>query len=85
MGIKAASDAVETCPYCDGPNLFQNYNAEEDGYIVRCQDCGEEMMLCDECRHAEDNPYMKCDWHEEHKGDVIYSICFRGTTTHKEV
>lgn len=62
------------CPYCGGENKYKNWNAETQGYIAICANCGKKIFLCDECRHAEDNPEMKCDWHEENGK----SICFRG-------
>lgn len=62
----------EVCPHCDATNDLE-WNVETQGYIIKCQECGKEMMLCDECLCHEDSKC--CDWHVE--GDK--SVCFRGT------
>lgn len=66
---------TEVCPHCECESYFQYWDPVEKGYVAKCQHCGKEMMLCDACLHAEDNPYQKCDWHKE---DGM-SVCFRGT------
>lgn len=73
-------EAIECCPFCDSENVFVNHH----GYKAVCNECGEEMMLCDECRHADDNPTMICDWHEIKINNISYGVCFRGITKHKE-
>lgn len=45
----AETEAVEGCPFCEGENVFQNWNTAKQGYIAQCQHCGEQIMLCDEC------------------------------------
>lgn len=79
----AETEAVEGCPFCEGENVFQNWNTAKQGYIAQCQHCGEQIMLCDECMHADDNPGRCCDWHEEVHGNETWSICFCGTTKHE--
>ena len=59
-------EEVEICPYCDGENILQ-HDVEKDGYKVKCQHCGEEIMLCDACLNSEDNEGQFCNW-SEHKG-----------------
>lgn len=54
-------EVVEICPHCMGENILL-WNIEKDGYEIICQHCGEKMMLCDACLHAEDNKEEKCDW-----------------------
>lgn len=68
-------EAVEMCPHCMSENVFPDYDTKKDGYKVRCQHCGEEIMLCDECQHSDD--YRPCDWRETSTGGK----CYRGTTT----
>lgn len=79
------TEAVEVCPWCCGENVFPNYDVSKKGYIVVCQHCKEEMMLCDECLHSDDNPHGNCDWHEDRhlpKSERHFGYCFRGTTKH---
>ena len=80
-------DVVEVCPHCECENIFENWYVEKQGYVATCQHCGKPMMLCDECKHWDDNPdnqeYPKCDWHRETIDNVTYSVCFRGK--YKEV
>lgn len=76
MATENESEAVEICPHCMCENIFPNYSVGVDGYKVKCQHCGEEIMLCDECLHSDDNPHRKCDWH-----DTVYGgACYRGMT-----
>ena len=75
--VEVSTGAVECCPHCDSENEYLNYNAKENGYIARCQHCGKEIFLCDECMHAEDNPEMLCDWEKLPNG---CGKCFRGMT-----
>lgn len=72
------TEAVECCPFCEGESVFPNWDVETQGYIAKCQHCGREIFLCDECLHAADNCARKCDWHEEIHGDEALGICFRG-------
>lgn len=82
--MERESEAVEICPFCEGENVFPNYDVTNDGYVVKCQHCGEEMMLCDECLHKDDNKPCVCDWHEEIKSEnKIEGHCFRGVTHHR--
>lgn len=78
------TQAVESCPFCGAVSAFDNYDVSISGYIVKCQSCGEEMMLCDECRHADDNTAMRCDWHScpSRNGRNMRGMCFRGITHH---
>lgn len=55
-------EVVEPCPYCGHDNLWENLDPVANGYVAVCQECGEEIMLCDECLHSDDNPDQKCDW-----------------------
>lgn len=79
------TEAVEVCPHCECENVFKNWNAEKQGYVAKCWQCGQEIMLCDECLHADDNRGQKCDWHGVHiKGKPPEGHCFRGITKEKE-
>lgn len=69
-------EAVEMCPHCDGENVYNGWDVDLKGYVAICKHCGKEIMLCDECFHAEDNPLMKCDWCPTECGGK----CWRGTT-----
>ena len=61
-------EQVETCPICDAENSYPDWDPEEKGYIATCESCGKKIFLCDACFHADDNPEMECDWHEENDG-----------------
>lgn len=67
------TEAVEMCPHCMGENVYPGWDVEKQGYIAKCLHCGHEIMLCDECLHADDNPAQKCDWEDNGKG----GMCFR--------
>ena len=72
-------EAVETCPHCDAENIYPNWNVNEKGYVAICNECGKEIMLCDECAHNEDglnSNYSGCDWCKTKCGGK----CFRGVT-----
>lgn len=76
------TDAVEVCPFCGAENVYRGWKTE-DGYKARCHSCGAEIMLCDECCHADDNPGHKCNWRENdyyHTDTDISEVgmCFRG-------
>lgn len=60
---------VEVCPYCSN-EISMRWNVERDGYQINCPFCGKKIMLCNACRHSDDNPEQKCDWSEEYN-------CFR--------
>lgn len=79
-GVDFPLECVETCPHCEGENIYPNYNPIANGYKAICKHCGEEIFLCDECIHAADNKEHRCDWHEMETG----GRCFRGTTTLKK-
>lgn len=69
-------EVVETCPHCDSENVYPMWNVDIKGYVAVCEHCGKEISLCDECRHAEDNKDMRCDWCKTDCGGK----CFRGIT-----
>jgi Lar family restriction alleviation protein len=53
------NEVTEMCGNCMSENTF-DWDVKTDGYKAYCPHCGEEMMLCDECKHAEDNPNHIC-------------------------
>lgn len=57
-------EVVEVCPHCMSENVLL-WDSEKDGFEVACKHCGEKIMLCDACLHAEDNKEEKCDWCQE--------------------
>lgn len=69
-------EVVEVCPHCGAENVYPMWDVNVNGYVAVCEDCGAEIMLCDECFHAEDNPNRFCDWCETECGGK----CFRGVT-----
>lgn len=73
--------AVECCPHCGHENEYLMWDATQDGYTVKCNYCGEEILLCDECFHADDNLSMRCDWKKNKCG----GYCFRGRTKNNTV
>lgn len=68
--------AVEVCPHCEFENEYPYWDVRKQGFTVRCQNCGEEILLCDECLHEEDNPEQTCDWKKVPCG----GRCFRSVT-----
>ena len=79
------TEAVEVCPYCGAENTFPGWDVKRQGYITVCKECGEQIMLCDECLHADDNTNKMCDWHEvTHEHNVMEGHCFRGVTRHSD-
>ncbi len=64
---------TECCPDCGAENTM-DWSIEQDGYKAYCAHCGHEMMLCDECLHADDNQGQKCDWKSDFNG---VGHCFR--------
>lgn len=52
-------EVTEMCGNCMSENTFI-WDVKIRGYKTYCPSCGEPMMLCDACLHAEDNPNMKC-------------------------
>ncbi len=74
------TEAVETCPWCEGENVLPGWNTAKQGFVAKCNHCGREIFLCDECRHAEDNPFENCDWERKEHDGIIEGRCFRGVT-----
>lgn len=57
-------EAVELCSHC----MLEHYEKDWEpskGYRTICMNCGESILLCDECSHSEDNESMYCDWEQE--------------------
>lgn len=79
--VETLTEAIETCPHCCGENSYPNYDVKASGYVAICQHCREQIFLCDECLHADDNEERRCDWHGTETGGE----CFRGKTILKEV
>lgn len=79
MGNDYYFEAFETCPHCENENVYPMWDVNISGYVAVCNHCGKEILLCDECIHAEDelNAHcMGCDWHKTECGGE----CFRGKT-----
>lgn len=74
-------EVIEICPECSKENFWIGLDPIACNYTAICQHCGAEMMLCDECLNAKDNPYQKCDWHEC-KG-CKNGTCFRNQRKHR--
>ena len=72
-------EIVEPCPECGCEAIWHtDKSPEELGYKLYCPYCGNELMLCDECYHADDNPYHICDWHGKLvDGEYTEVTCFR--------
>ena len=73
------SDTVtEVCPHCES-EITMVWDIKTMGYLAHCPVCGERMMLCDECIHAEDglNAHCShCDWNE-YEDENGNPACFR--------
>lgn len=76
-------EAVETCPHCGNENTYPMYDAEANGFVVKCNYCGKKIFLCDECIHASDglnSNCAHCNWHKTKCGEK----CFRGFIKYTE-
>ena len=51
-------ECIEVCPHC-GEEITKKWDVEKKGYQINCPNCGEKIMLCDECFHSEDNEGMR--------------------------
>lgn len=69
-------EAVEICPYCMSENVYPMWDVEKSGFVAVCEHCGNEILLCDECLHMDDNNARNCDWCETECGGK----CHRGET-----
>ena len=69
----ALCEQTEVCPNCDR-EVTLTWDTLHDGYRVFCPNCGEELMLCDACQHADDNPSGYCDFKTDFNGTPT---CFR--------
>lgn len=67
---------TEVCPHCESENTLI-WDVATMGYKAHCPVCGEEMMLCDECIHAEDGKNENCNHCDWHLSDGGESRCFR--------
>lgn len=74
-----AFEQTEVCPYCDS-EVTLIWDVDTKGYQVFCPNCGNQIMLCDACQHADDNPEMFCDWKTDFNGNTS---CFRTKNTSK--
>lgn len=57
-------DVTEWCPSCDR-EVEMKWDVEADGYKAYCPYCGEQLMLCDECRHPGGEFCDKCNYDAE--------------------
>lgn len=56
---------VEMCPHCER-EIEMQWDTENDGYKAFCPNCGNTLMLCDECMHEGDGcDCNTCDWNEK--------------------
>ncbi len=58
MGGERTYIATELCPHCES-EIEMRWDTDTRGFQAFCPVCGERLMLCDECRHADDGP---CDY-----------------------
>lgn len=64
---------TEWCSECEN-EVEMTWDTDVSGYAAFCPHCGKRLMLCDECKHSEDNSTGICDWSEGADGD---GHCFR--------
>lgn len=67
---------VEVCPHCEC-EIEMVWDVDVMGYEAFCPVCGKNLLLCDECIHADDElneGCRNCDWHENEEGKCV---CFR--------
>lgn len=53
---------TEMCPHCES-EIEMRWNTDTMGFKAFCPVCGKRLMLCDECRHAENS--APCDYNNE--------------------
>lgn len=53
---------TEQCPHC-GHEIEMCWDTDALGFQSFCPVCGQRLMLCDECRHAD--PPTPCDYNGE--------------------
>ena len=73
LSLRKNFGVPEVCPHCDS-EITLIWDVDNDGYRVFCPSCGEELMFCDACFHADDNPGGKCDFKTDFDGNPT---CFR--------
>lgn len=76
---KLETEAVEWCPFCGTENSYPGWDTSKQGYVAVCKECGRQIMLCDECLHADDNLHGNCDWRSIEVDGKEYASCFRGS------
>ena len=72
-------EAIEVCPHCGEENVYPMWDVDVKGFVAVCENCGKEILLCDECIHHEDGLNMNtlgCNWRKTRCGGT----CFRGST-----
>jgi|GEM_PF-2096068 len=68
LGLEHTGRVVdELCAACFEENTFVHDCATE-GYPAKCQVCGEAMMLCDACQHADDAQTCDFRWTDRENG-----------------
>lgn len=77
-------EAVEMCPHCMSENVYPDWDTEKSGFVAICKECGQEIMLCDECYHSDDNMAQICDWCTISGEHGEEGHCFRGIT-HRQI
>ena len=70
-------EVIERCPRCECENVLASWDVTKQGFLVRCWNCGYPLLLCDECKHAADNPTGRCDWHGTIINGRTKGKCFR--------
>lgn len=76
-------EAVEVCPHCMSENVYPNWDVNEKGFVAKCNHCGKEIFLCDECIRHEDELNKNscgCDWGCDWCKTECGGMCFRGAT-----
>lgn len=58
---------TEVCPHCES-EIEMRWDTDTQGFKAFCPVCGNRLMLCDECLHAEDNKGGGCDFDSEKDG-----------------
>lgn len=61
---------TEWCSNC-GSEIEMRWDTDTRGFVAFCPVCGERLVLCDECLHAEDNPSHRCGT------DEGQTVCWR--------
>ena len=78
-------EVVEVCPHCSYENVYPMWDVNVNGYIAICKNCGQQIFLCDECKHSDDNENIFCNWCKTECGGKCFRGVIKSITVKQEV